>query len=244
MANSVGAAAIPPSGRNPNYRESPQVIINSDLVDAKQAVNDHFTKSIAGQNHTRQWQEKNLPEEFFSKPSTKSSANTSVAHSRDGSTDSSGRSTMSPLAAFIGANGQIASAIAGSSAAASIQHIRTQSSPATLNTHMSLPPNGQPYLRPGSSVTAARSQQKHRSVDNTLDSDQHKPLPYGWERKFTENGPVLCQPYRQNANLGRPAYEKFEFIFLTAKCQLREISCRCEFGSITAWLGRSIHAAR
>lgn len=123
--------------------------------------------SSDGQASPRQWPGRNLPEAFFSKPpsSTKSktSSNTPLSHSRDGSTDSSGRYTLSPPAT--------------ASLSPLVQHSRTHSSPAIISGNVGQHQAGGNFSsnslhQPHQNASSALIQhQKHRSFDNTLESD-------------------------------------------------------------------------
>lgn len=129
------------SGNNSNTSSNinnSNVVINNSALELNQQLDDHFKKSIehlaatGGQHHHQAsaWREKQLPKSFF-EPCPRS-----VNHSRDGSTDSSGRYTQSPPVSVVSLAG-------GQMAGGQIVHNRAHSSPATLTpAQLTLPPSG------------------------------------------------------------------------------------------------------
>uniref|UniRef100_A0A915IBM4 WW domain-containing protein n=1 Tax=Romanomermis culicivorax TaxID=13658 RepID=A0A915IBM4_ROMCU len=124
---------------------SSKVVISSPNVELNQQLDDHFKKSIEQIHNssntnaalTSSWRDKQLPRSFF-EPSLQqgpfSTVGRSVNHSRDNSTDSSGRYTQSPPST--------AGSGTTSAATTTVAHNRAHSSPATLTpAQLSLPPN-------------------------------------------------------------------------------------------------------
>lgn len=106
--------------------------------------------SCSGPGPSSSWRDKQLPKSFFEPaPSSGGGSGTgtgrSANHSRDNSTDSSGRYTQSPPVSLVGGSvtgGQIINVGAGPNAACQIAHSRAHSSPATLTpAQLSLPLN-------------------------------------------------------------------------------------------------------
>lgn len=169
----------PPLSENPyQTHHVQQVYVSKDVKDQCAAVEDHFRRSLGSLGNVSHsdsldglsspasaasnWKQRKLPNSFFT---NKSSANTSVTHSRDNSTDSSGHYSMSPPAAH------------GTSSL--VQHTRVHSSPAVIHAaaQLSLPRSPQnfaahqarhtpPALGPPSSSTfnSSTAISHHRSV--------------------------------------------------------------------------------